>query len=278
MTPFHLLLAASPSFIDKQLLEEKLTFCLKNKSNIKISCLTQKVFTKMVTEYCKEHNHQCNIVPRDFIGDGPGTTVILYNQLLETADAVVIFWDNKTTNEKRLIDNCKIPHRVFSYESIAQKIDKLKVEKKKRKKITVPLTKESKQRYLDAHRKWSEQEYPSAYNGGHYAPCSMPVINSGSRMDYFIVNFLVWSGHTATKVAVMQKIKGKFIASGAKRGTADVTATVFKKSVKFETKHGSDKPSQEQLAMQVKEEKAGGYYFFVHSIEEFFEKYNLLTV
>lgn len=276
MNTFNILVAASPSFTDEQLFIEKLDYCLKNKTNINISCLTQRVFTKIVTDYCKKHNHSCIVTPRDFIMDGPQTTVILYNQLLETSDAAIIFWDNITTNEKRLIDKCKIPIRIYNYESLKQQLEKLKVEKKKRKKITVPLSKESRIRYVEAHKNWFKQEYPASYNDGHYAPPKMPVINSGSRMDFFIVNFLIWSRHTATKVAVMQKIKGMYIASGAKKGTADITATVFGKSIKLETKHGSDKPSDEQLAMQVKERKAGGIYEFLNSIEEFFIWYDTL--
>lgn len=276
MSTFNILVAASPSFTDEQLFIQKLDHCLQNKTSIEISCLTQKVFTKIVTDYCKKNQYSITVHVRDFIMDGPQTTVILYNKLLETSDAVIIFWDNITTNEKRLIDKCIIPHIVFIYESLKQQLEKLKVEKTKRKKITVPLSKQSRERYLEAHKNWFKQEYPVSYNDGHYAPPKMPVINSGSRMDFFIVNFLIWSGHTATKVAVMQKIKGMYIASGAKKGTADITATVFGKSVKLETKHGSDKPSDEQLAMQVKERKAGGIYQFTNTIEEFFVWYDAI--
>lgn len=277
MSQYKVLIAASPSFIDEELFTEKLNFLLQNRVNVQISCLTQKVFTKMVSNYCKQNNHSCNVVARDFIGDGPQTTMILYNKLMDVCDAIVVFWDNVTYNEKTLISNLRNKaHRIYTYESFSQQLEKLKVENKKRKKITIPLSKESKQRYLAAHERWFKLEYPSSYSDGFYSPCSVPVINSGSRMDFFIVNFLIWSGHTATKVAVMQKIKGMYIASGAKAGTADVTATVFKKSVKFETKHGSDKPSPEQLAMKAKEERAGGYYFFIHTIEEFFEVYDNL--
>lgn len=270
---FKVLLAASPSFNDEELFCNKLNYLLQNKPQREFHCLTQQVFTKICTDYSK-----CIVHPRDFVMHGPQTTMILYNRVADIADAIIVFWDGETTNEERLIKRCQadnIKHCVVRYESLKQQLAREKKTEVKRKKITAPLSIYSRQRYLAAHLIWFKQQYPAAYKDELYSPPKILPINSGSRMDTFIVNFLVWSGWSATIVrATGRQVNGKWIPGTTKKGTFDVTATIKGWSVKIETKHSTDTPSPDQLKMQERERRAGAIAEIVYSIDDFFVLYD----
>jgi hypothetical protein len=134
-----------------------------------------------------------------------------------------------------------------------------------------------KQRYNAAHLRWQEITYPQAFKAGYTHDPSMPVVSKANGLTAFIVNFLNWSGHRATRINVSgRKVKDKWIRSTTRRGTADISATIAGKSVMIEIKIGRDKASEHQLAEQIKERKAGGIYEFVSSVEEFFLLYDNL--
>lgn len=141
----------------------------------------------------------------------------------------------------------------------------------------VPISHEAKRRYQQAHEQDFQNKYRLAYNGGHYFAPKMPDTSRSNGLTQAIINFLMWSGHRATRVnSVGRMIKGKYIPGTTRKGAADISSTVFGKSVMWEIKSGKDKPSEYQLKEQMLEEKAGGKYFFVHNIEEFFQQYDSL--
>lgn len=273
---FRILLAASPSFTDEVLFNDTLDFMLQRQPSYELHCITQKIFTKMCTA------RNAKVMVRDFFMHGGGATTEAYKEILKLCiDGAIIFWDGETKPESMLINKCKelnIRTKVVTYESHKQALKRAIQEAKaepKRKKIAVPLTKEQKQRYYDAHKEWFQAQYPTAYKDGHYALPKILPINSGSRMDTFIVNFLVWSGWSATVVrASGRQVNGVYIPGGTKKGTFDITATIKGRSVKIETKHGSDKPSPDQLKMQERERSAGAVAEVVYSIGNFFELYD----
>lgn len=271
--PFRILIAASPSFNDTELFHNKLNALLCNKPERELYVVTHRTLVRL----CCEYEKNTIIHQRDFFMHGKDATMEQYNKILPVVQGVIVFWDGETWNEKHLIQSASVKCVVVRYKSLKQQLEEEKIEKKGRKKITVPLSKEAKEKYCAAHEEWFKIQYPTAYKDGHYCKPKIPVINSGSRMDFFIVNFIVWSGWSATKIAVMQKIKGKYIASGAKKGTFDVSATIKGKSIKVETKHGSDKPSEEQLKMQARERNAGAIAEFVYTIDEFFILYDKIV-
>lgn len=274
--PFRILLAASASFINDEVLKKNCDFYLSNRPGAEIHCITQKIFTKMVTSYSK------NVIvhKRDFTSFAGGANTMAYCEVIENMDAVLVFWDEQSRPEQNLILKCqKLNKRVkvILFESVKQEIDRLKKEGKivKRKKITVALTDESRQRYKDAHKKWYTRQYPNAVNDGFYSGPKILAIDSGSRMDTFIVNFLIWEGWSATKVNnIARQINGKLIPSSTKKGTFDVHCTIAGRSIKIETKHNTDKPSEEQVKMQERERRAGAVAEFVYSIEDFFILYD----
>ena len=136
----------------------------------------------------------------------------------------------------------------------------------------------NKQRYSAAHKIWFAQNYPVAFKDGFYAEPKMPVVSTANGLTTFVCNYLNWLGHRATRINVSgRKVGDKWIRSSTRKGTADISATVKGKSVMIEIKVGRDKPSEFQLAEQIKERKAGGHYEFVGSVDEFFIIYDNLS-
>ena len=135
----------------------------------------------------------------------------------------------------------------------------------------------NKQRYSAAHKIWFAQNYPTAFKDGFYAEPKMPVVTKANGLTTFITNYLNWLGHRATRINVSgRKVGDKWIRASTRKGTADISATVKGKSVMIEIKIGRDKPSEFQLAEQMKERNAGGIYEFVSSVDEFFMLYDNL--
>jgi hypothetical protein len=133
----------------------------------------------------------------------------------------------------------------------------------------------NKQRYNSAHLHWQQQKYPEAFKSGFTHDPAMPVVTKANGLTNYIVNYLNWMGHRATRINVSgRKVKDKWIRSTTRKGTADISATINGKSVMIEIKIGRDKPSPDQLAEQIKERNAGGIYEFISSVDEFFLLYD----
>ena len=132
-----------------------------------------------------------------------------------------------------------------------------------------------KERYNAAHKAWFQEQYPNAWKDGLYSPPPMPTINKANGLTKYITNFLFWKGHRATRVNVQGRIvKGKWIPSTTRKGTADISATIKGRSVQIEVKVGKDRPRPEQLQEQERERKAGGIYEFISTPEQFLELYD----
>jgi hypothetical protein len=146
--------------------------------------------------------------------------------------------------------------------------------KVKRKKSTIDPA--AIARYNDAHHSWFQTQYPACYKDGHYITPLMPDTGTSNGLTRFIVQFLTWVGYRATRISVEGRVlgDGTRIKSSTRKGTADISSTIQGKSVMWEIKIRSDKPSKEQLREQQLERKAGGEYFFVKTVEEFFEYYD----
>lgn len=137
---------------------------------------------------------------------------------------------------------------------------------------------DSKSRYQQAHEKWFKEEYPNAYKDGYYLEPKMPAIATANGLTTFIMNYVKWQGYRATRINVAgRQIKGKWIPSSTRRGTADISCTLRGKSLMLEIKVGRDKPRPEQLQEQERERRSGGVYEFIHNPEEFLELYDKLV-
>jgi hypothetical protein len=67
--------------------------------------------------------------------------------------------------------------------------------------------------------------------------------------------------------------KGKWIKSTGTVGTADISATIWGRSIKIEVKAGADHQSQAQKEYQRDIEKAGGIYIIIRSFADFLNWY-----
>jgi len=133
----------------------------------------------------------------------------------------------------------------------------------------------SKIRYNEAHHEWFKVQYPAAFKDGFYSPPPMPSVAKANGLTKYITNFLFWKGHRATRVNVQGRIvKGKWIPSTTRKGTADISATIKGRSVMIEIKVGSDRPRPEQLLEQERERRSGGIYEFISTPEQFLELYD----
>ena len=168
--------------------------------------------------------------------------------------------------------------RVFDYIQIALPPPSRKPAKKK---SGVKLTPEHLRRYRDAHESWFKAEYPNTYKDGHYTGMEpeQPDVGTANGLQTFIVNYLDWNGGYGNRINTMgRQINGKWIKGSTKKGTGDVSGIVNGKAITFEVKIGRDKPSDKQLLQQSRIKRAGGEYFFVKTVQEFFEYYDGLVV
>lgn len=144
-----------------------------------------------------------------------------------------------------------------------------------------------KDRYNEAHKEWFAKRYPQAYKDGYYSNPVIPPVKKSNGLTKFIINYLHWTaGASGTRVNTMGRLVDgvekqpsgalitvkKFIPSTTRRGTADVVGVINGKYVAFEVKVGKDRPSEYQLREQKNIQDAGGFYFFTHTPEEFFQQ------
>ncbi len=109
-----------------------------------------------------------------------------------------------------------------------------------------------------------------------------------------IIDFLTFKGHHAERISISgrmiderktvydvlgnSKVIGsqKFVKSNMTKGTADISSTIYGRSVKIEVKIGKDKQSEFQIKYQNNIIAAGGLYIVAKSFELFANWY-LLT-
>ena len=132
-----------------------------------------------------------------------------------------------------------------------------------------------KERYNAAHHEYYKLKYPNVVADGLYCSPTLPKYKTANGLTKFITNYILWAGWRATRVNTMgRQVGGKWIPGTTRKGTADISATINSRSVMIEIKIGSDKASQYQLKEQELERKAGGFFEFISTPEEFFILYD----
>lgn len=158
---------------------------------------------------------------------------------------------------------------------IADFLNSLPKPERKRKPKVVTCNK-WKVRFDLAYKKNFASQYPVAYASHGYLKTSFPDTSKANGLTQAIIKYLMWEGHRATRITSAGRMIGKrFVPGTTRKGAADISSTIKGRSVMWEVKI-NDKPSQEQLREQQLERKAGGEYFFVHSMDEFFNYYDQL--
>jgi len=137
------------------------------------------------------------------------------------------------------------------------------------------ITQPTRFRYEEAYRKFQTKAYPSASKDYGFLNTKYPDTRTANGLTIFILNFLKWEGHRATRISTAGRVvKGRYIPGGTRKGTADVSATIKGRAVMWEIKIGADKPSEFQIREQQLEKEAGGEYFFVKTPDEFLMQYD----
>lgn len=115
--------------------------------------------------------------------------------------------------------------------------------------------------------------------------------NSANELTKAIIKFLIMSGWQAERINTMgvyreaKKVqdmdgitrvvgKGKYTPSGSTKGSADISATIYGRSVKIEVKYGRDVQSEAQKKYQLAIEAAGGIYIIAREFDTFIEWYD----
>ena len=126
------------------------------------------------------------------------------------------------------------------------------------------------------------------YPNNAYIPLSNWKDDSANGITQCITAFLNFSGWQAERINTMgvyregkkiqvgentRQLKGKWTPSTSTKGSADISATIFGRSVKIEVKYGKDKQSEVQKRYQESVEAAGGTYFIARNFDEFIKFY-----
>lgn len=196
------------------------------------------------------------------------------------ADLKHRIWD--LTKDLTLIERGKALYKPVDAEGWRLVLDYVSVRctpvKPAKRKSGAKITAEQYSRYQQAHEAWFAAEYPAAYKDGHYLEPVPPDIGIANGLQTFIVHYLDWSGGYGNRINTTgRKIGDKWIKGATKKGTGDISGVLNGRYVVFEVKIGRDKPSPAQLKQQERINKAGGRYYFTHSVEEFFWQVDEVT-
>jgi hypothetical protein len=155
------------------------------------------------------------------------------------------------------------------------------------------MNKTNKQRFKELILKDKMAKFPNFKP--EYLPLDIPDDSKANGLTRCVVQWIQLHGFQAerisntgrvidntktyTDVAGFTKTIGsvKYIKGSGTNGTADISATIFGKSVKIEIKIGRDKQSEAQKKYQSDIVRSGGVYLIVKEFDEFVEWWDLFT-
>ena len=140
------------------------------------------------------------------------------------------------------------------------------------------MNKENKQRLKDLELKYMSYRYPSA--PGHIIPFTKYSDATANGLTKCVKDFLNFSQHQAERINTMGVFRQSYRTDGTKTagqwtkgtgtpGSADISATIYGRSVKIEVKIGKDKQSVVQKEYQQMIEAAGGVYIITKTFDDF---------
>ena len=133
------------------------------------------------------------------------------------------------------------------------------------------------------------EQYPNIPE--HAMPSVKYSDKTANGLTKCIIDFLNLSGYQAERINTMGRpidnrkqvtdVLGRVKTIGsmtwgkstARKGSADISATIKGKSVKIEVKIRKDKQSDDQKEYQAEVERAGGIYIIAKTFEDFYKKY-----
>ena len=112
---YRLVVAGSRDFNDYTLLSAELDKLLTGKTNITIVSGTAKGADRLGERYAAEHNLQIERFPAEWEKYHKGAGPIRNMKMVQSADAVIVFWDNESSGTKNIIECARkedIPYRI----------------------------------------------------------------------------------------------------------------------------------------------------------------------
>lgn len=282
---FRIIIAAGKDFTDYSLFSERLDYYLQSKTDVELLTGFCKSSDQLAELYAGAKGHTLKPFPPGFKGITP---------MMAYADAAVVFYDGHSSGCGKLIRECTVPVKVVNYRphiKVGEDVLELPEPKKRKATKRTPTDPGWKIRYQQSHEKWFAQEYPATYKDGHYCPPKYYDVATSGGLTNTIINFATWEGHYGNRINVMgRKIGGivktesgatfddtRWIKSSTKKGTEDIDMILFTRPTKIEIKIGPDTQKHKQREQQRKIERAGGRYFIIKTIEEWYALYDRLA-
>jgi hypothetical protein len=171
----------------------------------------------------------------------------------------------------------------FNNHPVSKSVDKQQQLKLKLIQKHGNMNKQNKQRLHELEEKYMSYRYPSA--PGHIIPFTKYSDATANGLTKCITDFLNYSKHQAERINTMGVFRQSYRTDGTKTagqwtkgtgtpGSADISATIYGRSVKIEVKIGKDKQSVVQKEYQLMIEAAGGIYIISKTFDDFVEWYD----
>ena len=112
---YRLVVAGSRDFNDYSLLSAELDKLLAGKTNITIVSGTARGADRLGERYAAEHNLRIERFPAEWEKYHKGAGPIRNMKMVQSADAVIVFWDNESSGTKNIIECARkedIPYRI----------------------------------------------------------------------------------------------------------------------------------------------------------------------
>ena len=112
---YRLVVAGSRDFDDYTLLSTELDKLLAGKTNITIVSGTARGADRLGERYAAEHNLRIECFPAEWEKYHKGAGPIRNAKMVQSADAVIVFWDNESSGTKNIIECTRkqdIPYRI----------------------------------------------------------------------------------------------------------------------------------------------------------------------
>jgi hypothetical protein len=101
---FRLVVAGSRGFDSYERLSAELDKYLAGRRNVTIISGTARGADRLGERYAQEHGHKIEQVPAQWAKYHQGAGPIRNKQMVKTADAVLVFWDNESTGTRNIIE------------------------------------------------------------------------------------------------------------------------------------------------------------------------------
>ena len=171
----------------------------------------------------------------------------------------------------------------FNNHPVSKSVDKQQQLKLKLIQKHGNMNKKNRQLLKDLEEKYMSYRYPSA--PGHIIPFTKYSDATANGLTKCITDFLNHSKHQAERINTMGVFRQSYRTDGTKTagqwtkgtgtpGSADISATIYGRSVKIEVKIGKDKQSVVQKQYQLMIEAAGGIYIISKTFDDFVEWYD----